>query len=174
MVVPYQTFHTKTQDIAVAVAGEKIWQTFCPTVGCPELLDDPRYKTTIVRMQNRNSLVPRLQEVFLTRGYREWEELLIANEIPCGAINDIEQLMEHPQVKARGAMREVHHRTAGTVHVVGSPVRLSETPAREPTPSPTLGEHTHEVLAGMLGLADAEIDALAAAGVLGALRKGKG
>ena len=103
VVVPYQTFHTKTQDIAVAVAGEKIWQTFCPTIGCPELLDDPRYKTTIVRMQNRDSLVPRLQEVFLTRGYKEWEELLLANEIPCGAINDIEQLMEHPQVKARGA-----------------------------------------------------------------------
>jgi crotonobetainyl-CoA:carnitine CoA-transferase CaiB-like acyl-CoA transferase len=167
VVVPYQTFHTRTQDIAVAVAGEKIWQTFCPTVGCPELRDDPRYKTTLDRMQNRDTLIPRLQEIFLTRGYGEWEQLLLANEIPCGAINNIEQVMEHPQVKARGTMREVHHRTAGTVHVVGSPVRLSVTPAREPTPSPTLGEHTREVLGEVLGLAAAEIDALAAAGVFG-------
>jgi crotonobetainyl-CoA:carnitine CoA-transferase CaiB-like acyl-CoA transferase len=167
VVVPYQTFHTKTQDIAVAVAGEKIWQTFCPTVGCPELRDDPLYKTTIDRMQNRDALIPRLQEIFLTRTYSEWEQLLLANEIPCGAINDIAQVMEHPQVKARGTMREVHHRTAGTVHVVGSPVRLSATPAREPTPSPTLGEHTREVLGEILGLATAEIDALAAAGVFG-------
>ena len=167
VVVPYQTFHTRTQDIAIAVAGEKIWQTFCPAIGCPELLTDPRYKNTIARMQNRDTLVPRLQEVFLTRTYAEWAELLLANDIPVGAINDIAQVIEHPQVKARGTMREVHHRTAGTVHVVRSPVRLSQTPAREPGPSPVLGEHTREVLGGMLGLKDAEIDALAAAGVFG-------
>ena len=167
VVVPYQTFHTKTQDIAVAVAGEKIWQVFCPTIGAPELLDDPRYKTTIDRMNNRATLVPRLQEIFLTRSYQEWEALLLGNEIPCGAINNIEQLMQHPQVKARGAMHEVQHPTAGTVHVVGSPVRLSATPARVPAASPTLGEHTRDVMRDVLGLPETEIDKLAAAGVFG-------
>ncbi len=171
VVVPYQTFHTKTQDIAIAVAGEKIWQTFCPTIGAPQLRNDPRYKTTNDRMRNRDTLIPQLQKILLTRTYKEWEELMLANEIPLGAINNIAQVMEHPQVKARGAMHEVQHRTAGTVHVVGSPVRLSKTPARKPTPSPTLGEHTREVLGDVLGLNAAEIDALAAAGVLGTIAR---
>ena len=143
------------------------------TFTAPELLADPRYKTTIERMNNRDTLVPRLQEIFLTRSYQEWEALLLGNEIPCGAINNIEQLMQHPQVKARGAMHEVQHRTAGTVHVVGSPVRLSATPARVPVPSPTLGEHTRDVMRDVLGLPETEIDKLAASGVFGKPGKGK-
>ena len=77
VLVPYQTFHTKTQDIAIAVAGDKIWQQFCAAIGCQELLNDPRYTTPHLRLRNRDTLVPRLQEVFLTRTSQEWEELLL-------------------------------------------------------------------------------------------------
>lgn len=167
VLVPYQTFHTQTQDIAVAVAGDKIWQQFCPAIGCPELLEDPRYRTTQDRLRHRDTLVPRLQEVFSTRTYREWEQALLACDIPVGAINNLAQVIEHPQVKALGVLREVHHPTAGTVRVVGSPVRLSKTPAREPAPAPRLGEHTRQVLSELLGLSAVQIGALASAGVLG-------
>ncbi len=167
VVVPYQTFKTKTRDIALAVAGERIWQQFCPAIGCPEFLTDDRYQTTHLRLLNRDALVSRLQEVFLTRTYEEWEGLLLARDIPMGAINDLPQVLDHPQVKARGVFHKVDHPSEGTMRVAGSPVRLSKTPALDPRPAPRLGEHTREVLSEMLGLSAAEIDSYAAAGVFG-------
>ena len=167
VVVPYQTFHTRTRDLALAIAGEKLWRKFCPVIGCPELLEDPRYRNTVERSKHREALIPKLREVFMTRSYEEWETLLLANDVPVGAINDIAQVVEHPQVKARRSFREVDHPSVGKVHVVASPVRLSKTPAREPTPSPVHGQHTREVLSEVLGLGDEEISKLAAAGVIG-------
>jgi crotonobetainyl-CoA:carnitine CoA-transferase CaiB-like acyl-CoA transferase len=166
-VVPYQTFHTKTQDVALAIAGQKLWKKFCPAIGCPELTDDPRYRTIPDRARNRESLIARLQQVFLTRTYDEWEALLLANDIPVGAINNLAQVIEHPQVKARGTLIEVDHPRAGKVRMVRSPVRLSKTPEVPITPAPTLGQHTVEVLHDLLGLNAGEIAALKAAGVLG-------
>ena len=170
VVVPYQTFHTKTRDLALAVAGEKIWRKFCPTIGCPELLDDPRYVNTIERSRHRDTLIPTLQQAFMARSYEEWEPLLLANDIPVGAINDLAQMVEHPQVQARQSLLEVDHPKVGKVRVARSPVRLSKTPARKPTPSPVHGEHTHEVLRDLLGLQADEIARLAGAGVIGLQR----
>jgi crotonobetainyl-CoA:carnitine CoA-transferase CaiB-like acyl-CoA transferase len=173
VVVPYQTFRTKTRDLALAIAGEKLWRKFCPVMGCPELLDDPRYVNTVERSRHRGVLIAKLQDVFLTRSYEEWEKLLLDNDIPVGAINNIAQVVEHPQVKARHSLREVEHPEVGKVRVVGSPVRLSKTPARTPTPSPIHGQHTREVLREVLGLKAEEIDALAAAGVVATVKQGK-
>jgi formyl-CoA transferase/CoA:oxalate CoA-transferase len=166
VVVPYQTFHTKTRDLALAIAGEKLWRKFCPVMGCPELLDDPRYRNTVERSRHRDVLIPRLQEIFLTKTYEEWEELLLANDIPVGAINDIAQVVEHPQVKARRSFLDVDHPSVGNVRVVRSPVRLSKTPARKPTASPVHGQHTADVLHEVLGLSADEIAKLESAGVV--------
>lgn len=166
VVVPYQTFHTKTRDLALAIAGQKIWQKFCPTIGCPELLEDPRYRTTTDRMNNRDSLIPTLQKVFLTRTYEEWEPLLLKNDIPVGAINNLGQVVEHPQVKARASLIELEHPRVGRVRAVRSPVRLSRTPAQARTAAPIHGQHTREVLHQVLGLNAEEISRLEAAGVV--------
>jgi crotonobetainyl-CoA:carnitine CoA-transferase CaiB-like acyl-CoA transferase len=173
VVVPYQTFRTRTRDLALAIAGEKIWRKFCPVMGCPELLDDPRYVNTVERSRHRGVLIAKLQEVFLTKSYEEWEKLLLDNDIPVGAINNIAQVVEHPQVKARRSLREVDHPSVGKVRVVGSPVRLSKTPAKTPTPSPIHGQHTREVLREVLGLKPQEIETLAAAGVVATAKHGK-
>lgn len=167
VVVPYQTFRTKTRDLALAIAGEKLWRKFCPTIGLPGLADDPLYRSTTDRMNNRDSLIPKLQAVFLTRSYEAWEEVLLANDIPVGAINNIAQVVEHPQVRAREAFVEMDHPTAGKVHGVASPVRLSRTPAEIRSPAPTHGQHTREVLREVLKLGDPEIESLAKKGVLG-------
>ncbi len=165
--LPYQTFQTKTRDLALAVGSEKLWKIFCPIIGCPELADDPRYNTNVQRAENRESLIAKLQQVFLTRSYEEWETVLTKNGIPVGAINDLAQVVDHPQVKARNSIVDVEHPRAGKIRVVGVPVRLSATPGSVRTPSPALGEHTAEVLRELLGLDVAEIDALRAAGALG-------
>jgi len=163
----YQTVQTKTRDLALAVGSEKLWQIFCPVIGCPELADDPRFRTNIERKHNRAELIAKLQEVFLTRSYEEWEAVLNEHGIPVGAINNLAQVVEHPQVKARGSIVEIEHPRAGKVRVVGVPVRLSETPGSVRTPSPSRGEHTAEVLHELLGLNAAAVEALRASGALG-------
>ena len=165
--LPYQTFRTKTRDLALAVGSEKLWQIFCPAIGQPELANDPRYRRNADRANNRASLIPLLQEVLLTRTYEEWEAIFLPEGIPFGAINNIAQVVAHPQVKARGALVEMQHPRAGNVKMVGVPVRLSETPGSVRTPSPTLGEHTAEVLRDLLGMSSKAVAALRDQGVIG-------
>jgi crotonobetainyl-CoA:carnitine CoA-transferase CaiB-like acyl-CoA transferase len=165
--LPYQTFRTRTREFALAVASDKIWRTFCPLIGCPELADDPRYRTNQDRVRNRASLIEKLEGVFLTRSYEEWEELLVAGGVPVGALNDFAQVVDHPQVKARGSLVEIDHPRAGRIRVVAPVVRMSATPAAVRTPSPALGEHTEEVLRDFLGLSPTVIAELRAIKAIG-------
>jgi crotonobetainyl-CoA:carnitine CoA-transferase CaiB-like acyl-CoA transferase len=165
--LPYQTFRTASRDLALAVGSEKLWQVFCPAIGRPELGNDPRYRTNADRLRNRDTLIATLQEVFLTRTYEEWEEILLDHGIPIGAINNLAQVVEHPQVRARGSLVEIEHPTAGRTRMVGPALRLSETPGSIRTPAPTLGQHNDEVLRNLLGLDAAAIADLRAAGALG-------
>jgi crotonobetainyl-CoA:carnitine CoA-transferase CaiB-like acyl-CoA transferase len=165
--LPYQTFRTRTRDLALAVASDKQWQVFCPVIGCPELRDDPRFRTNNDRDANRAALIARLQEVFLTRPYEEWEKILNEGGIPVGAINNLAQVVEHPQVKARGAFVDIDHPRVGKTRVVGVPARLSKTPGKVRFPSPSLGQHTEEILRDVLGMDAKGIGSLRAAGVLG-------
>jgi len=165
--LPYQTFRTKTRDLALGIGSDKAWRTFCPLAGLERLTRDARYATNAARHANRRTLIATLQEALLTKTYEEWEAILLAAGIPVGAINTIDQVVDHPQVHARGALVACRHPTAGTVRVVGPPVRLSETPGAVRTPAPRLGEHTDEVLHDRLGLSDEEIERLRREGVIG-------
>ena len=163
---PYQTFRTQTHDFALAVGSEKLWKTFCPAIGHPELTDDPRYANNRARMNNRDTLIPTLQEIFMTRSFDEWEKILLGSGIPFGALNNIAQVADHPQVKARGSLVEINHPKAGRTRIVGPVARLSETPASIRSPSPSLGEHTEQVLREFLGMTPDAIAALRTAGVI--------
>lgn len=165
---PYQTFHTKTKDFALAVGSEKLWKTFCPAIGHPELMDDPRYAINPQRTKNRAALIDTLQAIFMERTFEEWESLLLGSGIPFGALNNIAQLVEHPQVKARGSMVDIDHPKIGKTRVVGPVAKLSETPATIRSLSPSLGEHTEEVLRDVLGLTPAAIAELRQIGVIAA------
>jgi crotonobetainyl-CoA:carnitine CoA-transferase CaiB-like acyl-CoA transferase len=168
--LPYQTFRTQTRDLALAVGSDRLWRIFCPLMGLDGMTDDPRFATNRARNENREALINKLQEVFLTKTYEEWEAILLAHGIPMGAINTIDKVVEHPQVQARGMIVESHHPVAGTVKIVGVPVQLSETPGRVREPAPLLGQHTDEVLRDYLDLDEAEIVALRQAGAIGPKR----
>jgi crotonobetainyl-CoA:carnitine CoA-transferase CaiB-like acyl-CoA transferase len=168
--LPYQTFRTKTRDLALAVGSEKLWKDFCPLLGAPEMTRDPRWHDNAARGKNRASLIERLQEIFLTRTYEEWEAILVPAGIPMGAINTIDTIVSHPQVAARKVLVECEHPTAGTTKVVGPAVRLSETPGAIRTPAPRLGEHTDAVLRERLGMDDAAVERLRKDGVIGGRR----
>jgi crotonobetainyl-CoA:carnitine CoA-transferase CaiB-like acyl-CoA transferase len=164
--LPYQTFHTKTRDIAIGIGSDKLWRTFCPLVGLAQMVDDPRYVTNARRNANRLSLVAALQEAFLARTYEEWEAVLLPAGIPMGAINTIDQVVDHAQVLARGALVENTHPVAGTIQMTGPPVRMSETPGAVRTPAPLLGEHTEQVLRERLEMTPMEVARLKSAGVI--------
>jgi crotonobetainyl-CoA:carnitine CoA-transferase CaiB-like acyl-CoA transferase len=167
MLLPYQTFRTRTRDIAIGVGSDKLWKTFCPLIGLPELTDDPRYATNAQRNTNRQSLIAALQDAFLTKTYEEWETILLPAGIPMGAINRINHVVEHPQVAARRTLVECEHPVAGRIKMVGPPVRMSETPGAVRRPAPLVGEHTESVLREMLGMNDEAIARLRQGGAIG-------
>jgi crotonobetainyl-CoA:carnitine CoA-transferase CaiB-like acyl-CoA transferase len=172
-IVPYQTFETKTEDLALAVGSNALWRAFCPIIGAPELTDDPRFATNAARVANRATLVPLLQEIFLRRTYAEWEAVLRPAGVPVGAINGLDRVVDHPQVKARGVLRESGHPVARSAPVIAPYFRMSATPGGVRSPAPLLGQHTDEVLSERLGLGAEELARLRARGILGSgKRKG--
>lgn len=170
--LPYQTFQTATRDLAIAVGSQKLWKIFCPVIGRDDLTDHPKYRTNVERTQNRPELIATLQETFLTRSYEEWEKILVGAGVPMGAVNTIDQVIAHPQVKARGSIVEQDHPRAGKVPMGGVPFRLSETPGAVRLPSPSLGEHSAEVLSSLLGLPADRINALIDSGVVSGPKAG--
>jgi crotonobetainyl-CoA:carnitine CoA-transferase CaiB-like acyl-CoA transferase len=166
MLLPYQTFRTKSRDIAIGIGSDKLWKTFCPLIGLPALVDDPRYVTNAARNANRDTLIAALQERFVTRTYEEWEAILLPSGIPMGAINTIDQVVAHPQVVARGSLVACEHPAAGTIPMVGPPIEMSDTPGGVRLPAPRIGEHTDEVLRDRLGMTSIEIQRLRASRVI--------
>src|SRR5712664_3700839 len=95
-VLPYQTFRTKTRDIAIGIGSDKLWRTFCPLVGLAHLAGDSRYVTNAARNANRPALVAALQDAFLTKTYDEWEAILLPAGVPMGAVNTLDAAVAHP------------------------------------------------------------------------------
>ncbi|HEV3141675.1 MAG TPA: CoA transferase, partial [Vicinamibacterales bacterium] len=166
MLLPYQTFRTRTRDIAIGIGSDKLWRTFCPLLGLPALVDDQRYMTNKARNANRESLIDALQRAFLTKTYEEWEAILLPAGIPMGAINTVDAVVDHPQVAARAAFVTCDHPTAGSIRMTGPPVRLSDTPGAVRRPAPRLGQHTDEVLRERLAMTDEELARLRQAKVI--------
>jgi formyl-CoA transferase/CoA:oxalate CoA-transferase len=164
--LPYQTFRTRTRDIAIGVGSDKLWRTFCPLLGLEALTDDPRYVTNAARNANRTTLVTMLQDAFLSKSYEEWEAILLPAGVPMGAVNTLDAAIAHPQVAARHAIVESEHPVAGTVRMTAPPIRMSDTPGSVRTPAPLLGQQTEQVLRERLALGEAEIARLRAAGVI--------
>jgi formyl-CoA transferase len=151
-IVPYETFPAKDGIyIALGVGNDNQWRKFCRLAGIEHLMDDPQYATNPKRVENREKLVPLLREVFLRKDSGEWLKLLGEAEIPVGPINTIDRVFADPQVLARQMLVEMEHPKVGKFKVVGSPLKLSETPAQYRIPPPLLGEHTEEVLRNVLG-----------------------
>jgi formyl-CoA transferase/CoA:oxalate CoA-transferase len=160
--LPYQTFSTRTREIAIGIGSDKLWRTFCPLLGLDALTDDPRYVTNAARSANRTALVAELQAVFLTKTFEEWEAILRPAGVPIGAVNTLDAVVTHPQVAARGAIVDSHHPVAGTIRMTAPPVRMSETPGSVRASAPLLGQHTEQVLRERLSLGDDEIARLRA------------
>ena len=165
-IVPYQVFAASDGHFILAVGNDEQFRRLCTCLELPEVGDDPRFATNGGRVEHRDALVPLLQKVFEQQPKAAWLAALEAAGVPCGPINRIDEVFADPQVRARGMVAEAAHPLAGRVSLVGSPLKLSGTPTREPTAPPLLGEHTRAVLSQWLGLEEAELARLAGAGVV--------
>lgn len=159
-IVPYQAFEASDGWIIVAVGNDGQFRKFVQAGGRGELADDVRFSTNPARVLNRDTLVPLLAEMVRTRGKHQWIALLEEEGVPCGPINDLAEVFENEQVRARGLKVETGHPLGGTVHLVRNPVRMSVTPPETVLHPPMLGEHTESVLKTVLGYDDHVIERL--------------
>ena len=148
--VPYEAFSARDGWFIVGVANDKQWGLFCDMLGRADMKADSRFATNGNRVANRETLVDELNKTFSQRDVHDWLADLIRAGLPCGPINSIPEVFSHPQAQAREMTLESEHPTAGTVRLTGFPYKLSQTPAEIHRPPPLLGEHTEEVLAGLL------------------------
>ncbi len=162
-IVPYQTFAAADGYVIIAVGNDSQYAKLCDVAGRPDLAKDPRFATNPARVKHREILVPLLEEIFAAKPQRFWADGLEAAGVPCGAINDLGQTYADPQVQHRGMRVELPHPTAGTVPLVGSPMKFSESPVEYRSAPPLLGQHTDEVLRDVLGMDDTAIAQLRAA-----------
>lgn len=165
-IVPYQTFACADGYIIVATGNDGQYQKFVEVGGRADLAFHERYATNPLRVKHREELVPLLAGMVSRQSRDFWIEQLEAVGVPCGPINNLDDVYSNPQVLARGIVNEVPHPTAGTVKLVRNPMRLSASPADNAVAPPLLGQHTDDIVRDLLGHSDDEIAALRAKGVL--------
>ncbi|MCF6094948.1 CoA transferase [Microaerobacter geothermalis] len=145
-IVPYQVFKAKDGEMVIAVGNDRQFEKLCQLMNREELSKDPRFSTNSSRLENRETIIPILQEELMKKGVKEWQVLLNEAGIPNGPINNMEQIFQDPQVEARQMKITMPHPTAEMVSLVGSPLKLSRTSVEYLRHPPLAGEHTEEVL----------------------------
>lgn len=166
-VYPSDAFRCKDGYLMVIIGNDEQFRRFCETAGLAGLAEDPRFRTNEVRVPNADALSSKINEALAARNVGEWLPLFEQAHVACGPINNIQQVFEDPQVKAREMQRELDHPLAGKVPSIANPIRFSESAIRYARPPPLLGQHTREVVEEVLGLTRTEFDALQASGALG-------
>ena len=163
--VPYQVFEVADGHLILAVGNDTQFARFCAVAGLPELAADARFARNADRVRNRDTLVPLLSAPLRQRRRADWLTALEAAKVPCGPINDLEEVFADPQVQARQMTVTMPHPHHDALRLVASPIKMSATPAAVHRPPPLLGQHTDEVLAE-LGVDAPERQGLRAAGVI--------
>ncbi len=156
LTAPYQALKTSDGYINVGANTQRLWARLCEAIGREGLIEDPRFDTNDLRMENRAELAEELEKTLAEKTTDEWVDILLDAGFPAAPIHNYQQVFEDPHTIARGMMVEMDHPIEGRVKGLGIPVKLSETPGSIRRPAPLLGEHTEETLSG-LGYSGEEI-----------------
>lgn len=147
--VPYQAFESKDGYVIIAVPNDGLWRKMCDALELHDLKDHPKFAVNINRVANRDELVGILTDYTKSKDSSEIIERLKHGGVPSGPINNIAQLLDHPQVQYREMVQQVEHPTIGMLKMLGIPLKLSGTPGSIRKAPPLLGEDTNEVLANL-------------------------
>jgi len=174
-IVPYQVFevmpeHSANKEVRdhliLAVGNDSQFAKFCDVAGHAELATDVRFTKNTDRVKNRGVLVPLLEKIMMTRSKASWLSALEAAKVPCGAINNLNEVFQDPQVLARQMVNTWQHPHQPDLKLVASPLKLSLTPVRQDHPPPQLGQHSKQLLQEVLGYNQAQIEGLKKKGII--------
>jgi crotonobetainyl-CoA:carnitine CoA-transferase CaiB-like acyl-CoA transferase len=158
-IAPYDTFRAADGELFLAVGNDDQFRRFCTAAGLQKLAEEQRFSTNPLRVANEAVLKEIIEPAMRTRTRDEWIRTLADAGVPCGAVRSVSEALSDPQVSARRMIEAVEHAVLGSMKVLGTPIKLSDTSADVRTAPPTLGQHTDKVLAE-LGLSGADITAL--------------
>jgi crotonobetainyl-CoA:carnitine CoA-transferase CaiB-like acyl-CoA transferase len=163
---PAEAFKTPDGFLQVVVMNPDQYQRFCAVLGSERLARDPKFQTNDARVANRAEMRALVEEALAAAPTATWVERLQAAQVAAGPIYEFDEVFADPQVQHLGLVAEVEQPGYGRARMLTFPVRASATPAAIRRPAPLLGEHTAEVLREELGLGEADIERLAAKGVI--------
>lgn len=162
---PANTFPTRDGGwVHLVVAGDPAFANLAKAMGRSDLADDPRFQANEQRMQNVEELERIVTAWTQSLSAVELLEKLQQAGIPCAKVASVADLVEHPHLAHRNQIIEMEHPRAGKVPMQGFAVGFDESPMRLRHPSPTLGQHTGDVLREWLGMTPGEVEQLRAAG----------
>ncbi|HWW19955.1 MAG TPA: CaiB/BaiF CoA-transferase family protein [Steroidobacteraceae bacterium] len=167
-IVPYEVFECGDGvNVALAVGNDEQYRRLCVSVfETPELWDNEKYRSNHGRTTHRAMLIPLLQAQFKRFASPELMGKIREHGISVGEVRLPGAALQSPEAVARQCVVTAPSESLGTVRMVASPLRLSETPVVAPIAAPALGQHTREVLSGVLGLSEAKVAQLSAQGIV--------
>jgi crotonobetainyl-CoA:carnitine CoA-transferase CaiB-like acyl-CoA transferase len=148
---PSQMYLCQDAPIMLVVGNDPQFARLCRELGVPALASDPRFITNQLRIANRGALNDIIEPIFRSRPKRHWIEAIGGSGVPCGPVNELNEVFEEPQVKAREMVIDMPHPARAAMPLLANPIKFSDTPVQYRSPPPALGEHTDEVLGRMLG-----------------------
>ena len=149
-ITPFQAVESRDGWLMIAAGNNVLWRRLCEVIAREDLVDDDRFSDNNLRTENHGELNTILSNAFRTRTTEDWLRQLDAAGIPCGPIQNVQEVVEDPQVLARDMIVKILHPIAGSLRVAGSPLKLSESPPEVTRHAPALGEHTDQVLHTLL------------------------
>jgi crotonobetainyl-CoA:carnitine CoA-transferase CaiB-like acyl-CoA transferase len=165
--VPWGFFEGKDGWVCIMCGNESMWAPLATVMGRADMIEDSRYKDFAARYDNRAEVYRVVEDwVRSVNSIDTIVQLMHEAGVPCDRVNTVSEAVIHPQVLARELIVEREHPTLGRLKVVNSGLKFSRTPADIYGTPPFLGEHNHEVLSGLLGLGDDEVEQLTQSGVL--------
>ena len=165
-IVPYQSFKARDMHFVLAIGNDKQWGIFCKSINKPEWIDDEKYSTNALRVNNRRQLIDQLNKLFATQNAGYWLEIFDKVGLPSGPINELDKVFENEQIKSREMQIELPHSIDNKVTLLNSPIKIPTSPTKTHKAPPTLGEHTEEILKEKIGLDQDTVARLRNEGIL--------
>ena len=166
LAAPFKAFKTKDGHVAMVAFQDKHFESFCKIIERDDLLSDDRFDNFIARAINKDELYAILDPIFPGKTTAEWTKALREAGIPSSPVNDIRDALNDPQVRSRNMVVEIDHPEIGVYEALGNPIKSSEMEDGPFAAPPLLGQHTDEILSGLLGMSDDDIQALRNDGIV--------